>query len=305
MTQATQAGPELVREFAPEGVLRAGINLGNPVIAQGGAKGGEPQGVGPALARELARGLGLDVRFVPYETAGRLADGVRRNEWDVGFLAIDPERAEVIDFSPPYVHIEGTYLVPDASALRTVSDADRAGARIAVGLKTAYDLHLTRQLRHAELVRAPSSPAALELFLRERLDAVAGVRQPLAAAARARPGLRVMDDSFMVIRQASGVPKGRPAAHRYLAAFIEKAKRSGFVMRALEESGVVGAAVAPLALIARRRPLPRPARRRGARRAIPRRAAARSPRPRAPSARRDRRSRPGASRRRPRRSRAR
>jgi polar amino acid transport system substrate-binding protein len=214
------------------------------VIAQPGANGGDPQGVGPALAREVARRLGTPIAFTPYETAGKLADAVKQGAWDVAFLAIDPERATDIDFTAAYVHIEGTYMVASDSPLRTCEEVDREGVRVAVGLKTAYDLFLSRHLKHAQLVRSGSSRAAIEQYLADNLDAVAGVRQPLAAAAQRTAGLRVMDESFMVIRQAAGVPKGRRKAHAWLAAFIEEAKSSGFVKQALEGSGVA-ATVAP------------------------------------------------------------
>jgi polar amino acid transport system substrate-binding protein len=227
---------ELRSEFAPAGVLRAGINLGNPVIAQRDPAGGEPRGVGAALARELARRLGVSVAFTTYETAGKLADAVKEGAWDVAFLAIDPARATDIDFSDAYVHIEGTYLVADVA---------HKGVRIAVGLKTAYDLYLTREIRNAQLVRSASSVAAIEQFFAEKLDAVAGVRQPLDAVAKKTPGYRVFPESFMVIRQASGVPRGRKNAAKHLAAFIEEMKSSGFVAQALKDSGQTDVTVAP------------------------------------------------------------
>ena len=233
------------REFAPGGVLRAGINLGNPVISQPDPGGGDPNGVGPALARELAHRLGVPLKFLKYDTAGKVADAVKEGAWDVAFLAIDPARAVDIDFTDAYVHIEGTYLVRSDSPIRTPVDADREGVRIAVGHKTAYDLFLTREIKRAELVRAGSSKAAIEQFFAERLDAVAGVRQPLDAVARDKPGVRVLDESFMVIRQASGVPRGRAAAARYMTGFIEECKASGFVAEALRKSGVTDVAVAP------------------------------------------------------------
>ena len=235
---------ELRRAYAPGGVLRAGINLGNPVIAQAGAGGGEPRGVGAALARELARRLQLPLAFTTYDTAGKLADAVKQGAWDVAFLAIDPERAQDIDFTAPYVLIEGTYMVREGSPLRGVADVDREGVRVAVGLKTAYDLYLSRHLRHATLVRSESSKAALKQFHEEALDAVAGVRQPLETAAAAGSGLRVMRESFMVIRQAAALPRGRGAARAHFEAFIEEAKAAGFVARALAESGVQ-ATIAP------------------------------------------------------------
>jgi polar amino acid transport system substrate-binding protein len=231
--------------MAPTGVLRAGINLGNPVIAQRDAQGGDPRGVGPALAVLLAKQLHIPVRYVVYDTAGKLSDGAKAKDWDCAFLAIDPARAVDIEFTDAYVNIEGTYMLPNESPLRDVADFDREGMKIAVGLKTAYDLFLTRELKHAQIVRAESSLAAIDLYLKGGLDAVAGVRQPLVAAAATHPGLRVIEGSFMVIRQAAGVPRGRPAAALYLADFIEEAKASGFVARALRESGVADVTVAP------------------------------------------------------------
>jgi polar amino acid transport system substrate-binding protein len=241
--------PALVREMAPTGSLRIGINLGNPVIAQRDPAGGDPGGVGPALGREVARRLGVSPHYVTYDTAGKLADAVKAGAWDVAFLAVDPARATDIDFTAPYVHIEGTYLVREAARFQGVQDMDAEGVRIAVGLKTAYDLYLTREIRHAQLVRGDSSIAAIERFVAEGLDAVAGVRQPLQTYAAAHPGYRILADSFMVIRQASGVPKGRLRAHAFLAAFIEEAKRSGFVAGALAESGVGEVTLAPPASI--------------------------------------------------------
>ena len=231
--------------MAPTGVLRAGINIGNPVIAQRDAQGGNPRGVGPALAALLAKQVGVPVRYVVYETAGRLADGAKDKDWDVAFLAIDPARAIDIEFTAAYVHIEGTYMVASESPMNDVADFDREGLKIAVGLKTAYDLFLSRELKRSQLVRAESSAAAIDLYMNGGLDAVAGVRQPLETSAAKHRGFRVIKGSFMVIRHAAGVPRGRPAAARYLADFIEEAKASGFVARALRESGVADVTVAP------------------------------------------------------------
>jgi polar amino acid transport system substrate-binding protein len=237
--------PEIRQALAPTGTLRVGINLGNSVLAQSGPVGGEPRGIAPELGRELARRAGLRVRFATFASAGQMADAVKQDAWDVAFLAVDPARATDIAFSAPYVHVEGTYLVKRKSPIRSIADADREGVRIAVGLKTAYDLFLSRTLKHAQLVRAPTSQGALDLFVAEQLDAAAGVRQPLVAAARKNPDLRVLEESFMVIRQAAGVPRGRQAAAIHVAAFIEEAKKSGLVERLLKESGQGEVAVAP------------------------------------------------------------
>ena len=247
-TTTPATGPvtaELRKEFAPTGVLRSGTNFGNPVIAQKDPAGGDPRGPGPELARELAKRLGVPVQYVVYDTAGKMADAARAGAWDVAFLAVDPARARDIAFSAPYVLIEGTYLVRKDSPLERIEDFDRKGLRIAVALKSAYDLYLTREIKQAELVRFPTSQAAIDAFVAGKTDVAAGVKQPLAATARKDPGLRVIDGAFMSIGQASGVPRERQNAARYLRAFIEEMKASGFVKRALERSGNGDATVAP------------------------------------------------------------
>jgi polar amino acid transport system substrate-binding protein len=242
---AKVARPDVAKDLAPAGKLRAAINLGNPVLAQRDAATGELRGVSVDLARELGRRLALPVDLVTYDAAGKVADAVKSGAWDVAFLAIDPDRAAAIDFTAPYVVIEGTYAVPVDSPLRTVEDVDHDGVRVAVGNKSAYDLYLTRTLKHAQLVRAPTSPAAIDVFLKEGLEAVAGVRQPLVQLAKSNPRVRVMEGRFMRIEQAMGTPKGRESGARYLYAFVEELKASGFVTQALERSGHPDAAVAP------------------------------------------------------------
>lgn len=233
-------------DLLPAGRLRATINLGNPVLAQQGADGALG-GVSVDLARELARRLGVEVELHPFDTAGKAFAALRDGACDVGFLAIDPQRAEALDYTAPYVLIEGTYMVADGSPLRRVEDVDAAGVRIAAGKDTAYDLHLSRALRHARLVHAPTSEAAVEVFLAGQADTVAGVRQPLATIAAARPGLRVMEGRFLAIEQAMALPRGRGAGAAALHRFVEEMKVSGFVADALARSGQGDAAVAPAA----------------------------------------------------------
>jgi polar amino acid transport system substrate-binding protein len=230
--------------LAPSGVLRAAINFGNPVLAQRDGNG-EPSGVSAELARELARRIGTALRFVPFETAGAVSASASANVWDVAFLADDPKRSADIFFTPPYVLIEGTYIVDANSPLKTVEDVDRPGVRIAVGLAAAYDLHLTRTLRHAVLVRCDGSRAALHQFQEGGLEAAAGIREALTACAGARPGLRVMEGSFMTIKQAMAIPKDRAAGAHYLIIFIEEMKANGFVADALSRSGQSHARIAP------------------------------------------------------------
>ncbi len=233
------------RELAPQGALRVAINLGNPVLAQINPESGEPCGVSVDLARELAKRLGLPAKLVLFDTAGKVFEAIQSNTWDLAFLALDPVRAKEILFTAPYVIIEGTYMVREASPFHAIEDFDRPGVRIAAGKGTAYDLFLTRALKHAELVRSDTSAGAIELFFDAGLDAVAGVRQPLVEFARTHSGLRVIDGRFTSIEQAMGTPNGRPAAREFLQSYIEEMKRTGFVASALERSGQRGAAVAP------------------------------------------------------------
>lgn len=245
--RAAAVSPQLRAEFAPSGTLVAGVNFGNPVIAQKHPSGGDPQGVGPELARELARRLGVPIRYVTYDTAGKMADAAKQGAWDVAMLAVDPKRAEDIAFSAPYVNIEGTYLVRKESPLRRIDEFDRPGLKIAVANKSAYDLWLTRNIKQAQLVRLGTSQAAIDAFRAGQADVAAGVKQPLAKTAAADPGLRVIDGSFMTIGQASGVPRARANAASYLRSFIEEMKASGFVADALRRSGNADATVAPAA----------------------------------------------------------
>jgi polar amino acid transport system substrate-binding protein len=236
---------DVMNDLAPAGNLRAAINFGNTVLAQKDPASGEPRGVSVDLARELGRRLGVPVELVTFDAAGKVFDALGADAWDVAFLAIEPVRAAQVSFTAPYVVIEGTYLVPVNSPLRAIGDFDRDGIRIAVGNKSAYDLYLSRTLKHAQLVRAPTSPAAIELFVRDRLEAAAGVKQPLVQYAQSNPGVRVIDGRFMAIEQAMGMPRGRAAGARYLGQFVEEMKASGFVARALQRSGQGDAVVAP------------------------------------------------------------
>jgi polar amino acid transport system substrate-binding protein len=240
------AKADALKDLAPGGKLRAAINFGNSVLAQKDPATGEPKGITPDLARELGRRLGVPVEFATYEAAGKVFDAVKTGAWDIAFVAIEPVRAAEIEFSAAYVIIEGTYMVPKDSALKTIADVDKPGVRIAVGLKSAYDLYLTRTIKNATIVRATAGGgrAMIDMFLNDKLEVAAGVRQPLMAYAKDHPDMRVMDGHFMEIQQAMGTPKGRTAGAEYLRAFVEDVKASGFVAEALKRSGQ-SAAVAP------------------------------------------------------------
>lgn len=222
---------EITKELAPSGTLRAGINLGNPVLAQGTPE--DPRGVTVDLARELSKRIDVPLQMIAFDAAGKTFEALKAGKLDLIFLAIEPVRANEIEFTPPYVIIEGVYLVPNDSPLKVVADADRKGVRIGVNKNSAYDLFLTRTLKDAELIRGESG---LELFEQQKLEAAAGIKQPLTAYAKAHPGVRLIDGRFMEIRQAMGVPKGRVMAAGYLRGFIEEMKASGFIADALRRS---------------------------------------------------------------------
>lgn len=237
--------PDVLRDLAPAGRLRAAINFGNPVLAQKDAATGDPKGASVDLARELGRRLHVPVEFVTFDAAGKVVEAIKAQAWDVAFLAIDPVRAAEIAFTAPYVIIEGTYLVRADSPFRAIEDLDREGVRIAVGKGAAYDLYLTRALKWAQLVRASTSAGAVDLFLADGLEAAAGVKQPLVEFARTNSGVRVIEGRFTVIEQAMGTPKVRKAGVEYLHTFVEEMKATGFIASALERSGQRDAAVAP------------------------------------------------------------
>ena len=234
-----------ITELGAKSKLRAAINFGNPILANRDASG-EPRGVSVDLAREAARRLGLPVELVLFNSAGNVVEAVKARQVDLAFVAIDPVRAADMEYTAPYVIIEGAYLVRNDSALQRNEEVDRAGTRIAVGRGSAYDLYLTREAKSATLVRAPTSPLVTDLFLAENLEVAAGVKQQLEADAKRVGGVRLLPGRFMVIEQAMGVPKGRLAAQAWLSGFIEEMKASGFVAAALQRHGIEGAAVAPL-----------------------------------------------------------
>ena len=236
---------EAVAQLAPSGTLRAAINFGNPVLASKDAATGEPRGVSVDLARELAKRLGVGLELVTFSAAGKVVEGIA--SWDVAFVAIDPARAVDMDYSAPYVIVEGAYLVPQGSPIQSNDDVDRPGVRVVVGAGSAYDLYLTRELKRARIVRAPTSPMVVDTMLAQSLEVAAGVKQQMEADARRVAGVRVLGGRFMVINQAMATPKGRPAGARYLSEFVEEMKASGFVARALARHGIEGAAVAAAA----------------------------------------------------------
>ncbi|MDX1374735.1 MAG: transporter substrate-binding domain-containing protein [Burkholderiales bacterium] len=233
----------VVAELAPGGTLRAGINLSNFLLVTGKAANGDPQGIAPDLAGEIAARLGVPLKLLPYANPGKLADAVA--EWDVGLIGAEPARAKEIAFSAAYLEIESTYLVPPGSKIRSVEEIDREGVRIAVYGKSAYGLYLARSIKHAELVNAEGLDASWELFVSRKLDALAGLRPRLVQDVEKLPGARVLEGRFTAVQQAVGTPRSRAAGAAFLAAFVEEAKASGLVARLIERHGVRGVNVAP------------------------------------------------------------
>ena len=240
-----QASESIVKAFAPGGTLRASINLGNPVLASIDPATGKAVGVSVDLATELARRLGVPLQLVVVKSAGTSVEKVDQDKADVGFFAVDPKRGQEISFTKPYVLIEGFYLVRDTSPITTNDQVDQPGVTVAVGKDSAYDLFLTRELHRAKIVRIPTSPAVVQDFLSQHLDVAAGVRQQLETDAAKAGGLRLLDQRFMVIRQAMGVPKAKgDEAAAYLSRFVDDMKASGFVGTSLARHQIAGAVVA-------------------------------------------------------------
>ena len=227
-------------QLAPKGVLRAGINMANKLLVTAETASGEPDGVGPELAGHIADRLGVQVVYVPFASPGELADAVTEDVWDIGLIGAEPTRAEKIIFTAAYVEIEATYLVPEASPLMTVEDVDNQGVRIAISGRSAYDLYLTRSLENAQLCRAEGLPGALELFLAEKMDALAGLRPALKDDLDKVPGGRLLEGQFTAVQQAVGTARTRSEAAAYLSDIVEDAKVSGLIAQLIDKHGVVG-----------------------------------------------------------------
>jgi polar amino acid transport system substrate-binding protein len=245
LTRAHTATAEVKSNLAPTGTLRVAINYGNAVLAARDAAG-ELHGVSVDIAQELGKRLDLPLTLIPFDAAGKVSDAAPDNIWDVAFLARDPERARSITFTAAYIVIDGNYVVPRDSSITTVEQVDRNGVRVAVSKRSAYDLFLTRALKHAQLIHGGSTTEAVALFRSDGLDVIAGVKQALDQVVANDIGLRMIAQPFMVINQAMATPLGRPMAAAYLAAFVEDIKANGFVAQVLKKNGqeeatVVGA----------------------------------------------------------------
>ncbi len=236
---------QLLSEIAPTGKLRAGINLLNFLLVTGKAADGSPEGVAPDMAYAIAQKLGVELELVPYASPGELADAALDGVWDIGLIGSEPKRAEKIDFTSAYVEIEATYLVPAGSSLRHASEVDQPGHRIAVASRSAYDLWLVRNIKHAKLIHAEGFDATLELFLSQKLEAMASLKPGLLQDVEKIPGSRILEGQFTSVQQSVGVPKGRLEAAKWLQVFVQEAKASGFVAELIAKHQVKGLSVAP------------------------------------------------------------
>lgn len=234
MTDAARA------ELLVPGILRAGINLGNILLVTGEAANGDPEGIAPDMSRALAERLGVEVEYHTFATPGEVADAAGRGEWDVGLIAVEPKRAEAIAFCDPYVEIEATYLVPENSPLAAIEDVDAPGVRIAVSERAAYDLYLSRTLKHATLHRAKGLSGAFRLFVDEKLDALAGLAPALKENAETVPGARLVPGRYMAVQQAIGTRRGKPALNAEVQAFLAEKKADGTVAGLIDKHGVTG-----------------------------------------------------------------
>ena len=244
-TEPSSVSQQVIAELAPAGVLRAGINLSNFLLVTGKTDAGDPVGVAPDMAREIARRLGVPVKYVTYKSPGELADMAETGAWDIGLIGAEPQRAEKIAFSPAYVDIEATYLVPAGSALKSIADVDQPGIRIAVTGRAAYGLWLERNIKHATLVKSDTLDSAYEQFVDEKLEALAGLKPRLLTDVEKLPGARILDGKFSAVQQAVGTARKNTAAAAFLRDFVEQAKASGFVAQLIERHKARGLSVAP------------------------------------------------------------
>jgi polar amino acid transport system substrate-binding protein len=235
---------EVVSQLAPTGVLRAGINLSNFLLVTGRSAAGDPEGVAPDMAREIATRLGVPIKYMPYKTPGELADAAGTGAWDIGLIGAEPQRAAKIAFTAAYCEIEATYLVREGSHLKAIADVDRVGVRIAVTGRSAYGLWLDRNIENATLVRSDTLDSAYDQFVREKLDALAGLRPRLLSDVKKLPGARILDGQFTAVQQAVGTARQNAAGAAFLHSFVEEAKASGLVARLIARHKVVGLSVA-------------------------------------------------------------
>ncbi|MAH83012.1 MAG: hypothetical protein CBB68_00680 [Rhodospirillaceae bacterium TMED8] len=229
-----------IADLSRRSVLRAGVNLGNILLVTGQSTNGDPKGISPDMAATIANQLGVKVEYITYATPGAVADAADRDEWDIALIANEPKRAEKIAFCSAYVEIEATYLVRAGAPFKVVSDVDTPGVSIAVSARAAYDLYLSRKLKHATLHRAEGLSGAFDLFLNKKLDALAGLAPALIDNAKTEQGLVVLGGCYTSVQQAIGTQFGKVALNNFVERVIGEALVTGFVTELIEKHGVTG-----------------------------------------------------------------
>jgi polar amino acid transport system substrate-binding protein len=238
---------DVLAQLAPTGVLRAGINMSNFLLVTGKRANGDPDGVSPDMAEEIARRLGVPLKLVPFKSPGELADQAGKNVWDIGNIGAEPQRATVIAFTAAYAEIESTYLVPAGSSISAIADVDKPGIKISVTGRSAYGLWLENNIKHATLMRTDTLDSSFDQFVAQKLDVLAGLRPRLIEDVKKLPGARILDGQFSAVQQAVGTAKANTAAAAWLSAVVEECKASGLVGRLIEKHKAVGLSVAPKA----------------------------------------------------------
>ena len=239
--------PDILKSLAPTGTLREGVYTGNFLLITGKTPEGDPDGVSPDLCRAIAQKLGVPLKLIPFKSQDALVDAVGSNECDIGFVGADPDRAAKVTFTPAYVEIQATYIVPEASTIKHASEVDRAGVRIAVPARSAYGLWLNRNIKHAQLLEAEGFDATIELFTKNKLEALAGLRVGLEVDIKRIPGTRIVEGEFTMVQQGASTRKGDAIAAQFLFDFLEQAKASGLVAQLIQKHRVHGLHVAPMA----------------------------------------------------------
>ena len=238
---------DIIFELTPTGVLRAAINMSNFLLVTSKASNGDPVGVSPDMAAEIARRLGVPLKLIPFKSPGELGDQADNNVWDIGNIGAEPQRAKTIAFTAAYAEIQSTYLVPAGSPITRIADVDKPGIRISVTGRSAYGLWLENNIKHATLMRTDTLDSSFEQFVAQKMEALAGLKPRLIDDVKKLPGARILDGQFSAVQQAVGTPKKNAAAAAWLAEFVEAAKASGLVQSFIEKHKVTGLSVAPKA----------------------------------------------------------
>jgi polar amino acid transport system substrate-binding protein len=237
--------PAAKAELAPTGMLRVAVFTGNPVLGTRDKASGEVSGTTATMGRALAGSAGVPAKIIEYTAIAKLVEDAKTGGWDIAVVAYDPARRTVLDFAPPHIVVDLTFLVAPGSPIRSVAEADSAGVNIAAARGAATTLFLQRTLKEAQVVQAENEPAAFNLIKEGKAQAYAQNRYMLLGLADNLPGSRVLEDRFATAEMCIVLPKGHPAALAYVSEFVEQSKKSGTVQRAIDTAKLRGVRVAP------------------------------------------------------------